>query len=365
MKVFQTLPLVLLALLTASCAPKQEAQVAENSIAFTPGELVFEQPGGELRFYVTASAPGIALYSEDDWVVSIEPPYSALTDGNFTVKVKANNTTEARTGQVVVKVGQTRAYLPISQPGLDPADVDIETPVGYTLIWHDEFDYEGLPNSADWKYQTGASGWGNHELQDYVAGEYNGEKIAEVSNGTLKVWAKKINGQVRSVRLNTRKSWTYGRIEASLKLPKGRGTWPAFWMMPANFTGWPKDGEIDIMEEVGYNPNYCSSTIHCNAYNNGGSATEHAEKYIASAQTAFHTYGVEWTPDYMKFYQDGKAILNYRNPNRGWDYWPFSNPFYIILNLAWGGDWGGAQGIDESCLPTAMEVDWVRVFQKQ
>ena len=363
MKFFRTLSLLLIILLAAMCQPTPAAP-AENSIAFTPDSLIFEQPGGELRFYVTASNPGIELYSEDDWVVSIEPPYSALTEGNFTVKVKPNSTVRERTGKVVIKVGQTRKYLPIRQPGLDPAVVDIDTPEGYTLVWNDEFDYEGLPASAEWKYQTGDSGWGNHELQDYVAGSYNGVNIADVSDGTLKVWAKKIDGKVRSVRLNTRKSWTYGYIEASIKLPVGKGTWPAFWMMPSNFTGWPKDGEIDIMEEVGYRPNYCSATIHCNRYNNGGTSTEHAEKYIATGQTEFHIYGMEWTADYITFYQDRKAILTYRNTGGGHDVWPFYKAFYIILNLAWGGDWGGAQGVDESCLPTAMEVDWVRVFQK-
>ena len=355
------LPLILI--LALSCGP-EPAAVPENSIAFSPDTLFFEQQGGELKFFVTASAPGISLYSDEDWVVSIEPPYCAQTEGDFTVKVKPNSTTSIRNGKVVIKVGQTRAYLPIRQPGLDPIEAGIDTHEGYTLVWHDEFDYDGLPATADWKYQTGDGGWGNNELQDYVSGEYNDVKIAEVSDGTLKVWAKKIDGKVRSVRLNTKKSWTYGWIEASIKLPVGKGTWPAFWMMPSQYTGWPKDGEIDIMEEVGYHPNWCSATIHCTRYNNGGTATEHAEKYIATGQTEFHVYGMEWTADYMTFYQDGKAILTYRNNGNGHDYWPFYKPFYIILNLAWGGTWGGAQGIDESCLPTAMEVDWVRVFQK-
>ena len=205
MKPIHTLTILPLLLLTVCCNTQQTAaqqSQQENSIALLPDKLVFEQQGGEQQFYVTSSAPGIALYSDEDWVTSIEPPYSAYTEGTFTVKVKANGTTAERNGNVVVKVGQTRAYLPISQQGLDPVETGIETPEGYTLVWHDEFnDYEGLPASADWKYQTGDGGWGNNELQDYVAGEYNGVKIAEVSNGTLKVHAKKIDGKVRSVRL--------------------------------------------------------------------------------------------------------------------------------------------------------------------
>ena len=365
MKTIHTLTILPFILLAVCCASQPAAEVPENSIAFMPEKLEFEQQGGELQFYVSSSAAGIQVYSDEDWVTSVEPPYCVEKEGNFTVKVKPNTLTATREGKVVIKVGQTRAYLPIVQPGLDPVETGIETPEGYVLVWHDEFDdYEGLPASADWKYQTGDGGWGNNELQDYVEGEYNGVKIAEVSNGTLKIHAKKIDGKVRSARMNTRKSWTYGWIEASIKLPSGKGTWPAFWMMPSQFTGWPKDGEIDIMEEVGYNPNYCSASIHCNRYNNGGTPTEHSERYVAGSQTSFHVYGMEWTEDYMTFYQDGKAILSYKNNGQGHDYWPFYKPFYIILNLAWGGSWGGAQGIDESCLPAVMEVDWVRVFQK-
>ena len=364
MKLYRTLFLLPLALIAASCG-SQTQTVQQNSIAFAPDSLKFEQAGGELTFYVTSSAPGIALYSDEDWVVSVEPPYSAYTEGTFTVKVKANPATSKREGSVVIKVGQTRASLPLVQDGLDPVEAGIEIPDGYTLVWHDEFDYTGLPNSSDWKYQTGDGGWGNQELQDYVAGAYNGTNIADVSDGTLKIHAKKLDGKVRSARLNTRKGWTYGWFEASIKLPVGKGTWPAFWMMPSNYRSWPEDGEIDIMEEVGYHPNWCSATIHCTRYNNGGSATEHAEKYISTGQTEFHVYALEWTSEKMTFYQDGKSILTYKNNGQGYAYWPFDAPFYIILNLAWGGTWGGAQGIDESCLPATMEVDYVRVFQKQ
>ena len=201
-RILSLLPLIFFAL----CCRPQPVEVPQNSIAFTPDSLIFEQQGGEQTFFVTASAPGIALYSDQDWVTSIEPPYCAQQEGSFTVKVKPNSTTATREGSVVIKVGQTRTQLPIRQPGLDLEEVEIETPDGYTLVWHDEFDYDGLPASTDWKYQTGDGGWGNHELQDYVSGEYNGVKIAEVSDGTLKVWAKKLDGKVRSVRLNTRKS---------------------------------------------------------------------------------------------------------------------------------------------------------------
>ena len=244
---------------------------------------------------------------------------------------------------------------------------EIPTPAGYRLVWQDEFNEAGetMPSTAKWWYETGDGGWGNNELQDYVSGKYGSERLALVSNGTLKITAKKIDGKVRSIRMNTNEGWTYGYFEARLKLPAGKGTWPAFWMMPKNFKTWPGDGEIDIMEEVGYNPNRVSSSIHCNAYNHGIGTQKTNEILIATAQTEFHTYAVEWTEDYLKFYFDGQLHFTFTNDKKG-DYntWPFFNPFYLKLNLAWGGNWGGAQGIDESCLPAVYEVDYVRVFKK-
>ena len=252
--------------------------------------------------------------------------------------------------------------------GAEYIEPEMNIPAGYRLVWNDEFNTPGesSPSTADWWYETGDGGWGNHELQDYVAGgKYNGERLALVSDGTLKIIAKKIDGKVRSVRMNTNKGWTYGYFEARLKLCKGKGTWPAFWMMPKNFTAWPADGEIDIMEEVGYHANYVSSSIHCTAYNHPNNTQKTHEMLIATAQDEFHTYAVEWTADEMIFYFDGKEHFRFRNDGRGdRNTWPFDAPFYLKLNLAWGGDWGGAQGVDEGCLPAVYEADYVRVFQK-
>lgn len=354
----------LLALLCA-CTPKAEQNTNIQTINCSPNQLEIPADGGRFTVHISASDQ-FAIYSNDSWVANIEPPYVFEKEGDISIRFTKNSEFKSRNGVVYVKCGDTVCEIPVTQLGLElPDPGDMRVPEGYTLIWHDEFDYEGLPNASDWKYQTGDGGWGNNELQDYVAGSYKNQNIADVKDGVLKIYAKKIDGKVRSCRLNTRKSWTYGYIEASLKLPKGKGTWPAFWMMPSNFTGWPKDGELDIMEEVGYNANYCSATIHCNKYNNGGTPIEHAERYIPTAQSEFHVYAMEWTPEFITFYQDHKPILTYKNEGRGYDYWPFDAPFYVILNLAWGGNWGGAQGIDESCLPCALEVDYVRVFQKQ
>lgn len=202
----------------------------------------------------------------------------------------------------------------------------------------------------------------NNELQNYV----REDKVAQVSNGTLKINLLDDGGTIKSARLYAREStgWKYGYIEASIKLPKGKGTWPAFWMMPVNWQQWPGDGEIDIMESVGYEPDVVVSTIHCTKYNNTGTTIESARRKISNSQTEFHTYGMEWTAEYMTFYVDGEKLLTYRNDGNGKEAWPFDAAFYPILNLAWGGTWGGGQGLDPTCLPATMEVDYVRVFQK-
>ena len=251
--------------------------------------------------------------------------------------------------------------------GAEYVEPEIPTPAGYRLVWADEFNASGesLPDTSKWWYETGDGGWGNNELQDYVNGQYQGEKLALVSNGTLKIIAKKIGGKVRSIRMNTIEGWTYGYFEARLKLCTGKGTWPAFWMMPKNFTSWPADGEIDIMEEVGYHPNYVSSSIHCTAYNHPSNTQKTHEFLLATAQTEFHTYAVEWTEEYLRFIFDGVEHFRFANDGKNnYDTWPFYKPFYLKLNLAWGGDWGGAQGIDETALPATYEVDYVRVFKK-
>jgi beta-glucanase (GH16 family) len=167
--------------------------------------------------------------------------------------------------------------------------------------------------------------------------------------------------------VNTVEGWTYGYFEARLKLPKGKGTWPAFWMMPTTWSGWPDGGEIDIMEHVGCVPTEVSSSIHCKAYYHAINTQKTAAKKIASVMDEFHTYALEWTPEYIKTYVDGVQLFYYNPDNypkgRNADTWPFNKPFQLKLNLAWGGDWGGMYGVDESCLPATFEIDYVRVFQ--
>ncbi len=296
-----------------------------------------------------------AAYSTVDWM-TVSPEGSVKKNETLTVTVEANTETESRTGEVIVWCGGTRRAVKVSQAGVEAPDTEITAPDGYSLVWNDEFD--GTELSSDWTFEVAGPGFVNNELQNYV----KGNDVAEVSNGTLKINLYKDGNDIKSARIYAKRNqgWKYGYIEASIKLPEGKGTWPAFWMMPVNFTSWPGDGEIDIMESVGYDPNVVVSTIHCNKYNNGGTAIESARTSVATAYSEFHKYALEWTADKMMFYVDGKQLLTYNNDGTGKDAWPFDSPFYVILNLAWG----GLQGVDESCLPATMEVDYVRVFQK-
>ena len=238
----------------------------------------------------------------------------------------------------------------------------------YKLVWHDEFS-SSIVSTARWSYQTADAGWVNNELQTYVSGKSpKGTKVAESSNGTLKIHCFKEGDKVYSARMYGRKStgFKYGYIEARIKLPKGKGTWPAWWMFPVDGSNWPACGEIDIMEEVGVDPNLVSSSFHTLAYSHVNHTQKTHEMYCVGAEEGFHVYALEWTEDYMRTSVDGTEQLYFENDHQdNNDTWPFSKPFFLILNVAWGGDWGGYNGVDESALPVTMEVDYVRVWQKK
>lgn len=323
--------------------------------------------GGTYTFTVKSPKEWHA-YSEDSWIDVSEKTTVTKTEssGTVTVNVDANKNTEVRTGYVKLASGGQALTIPVVQKAatavIDSGTDSIKAPLdGYKLVWHDEFNGSAL--GSDWTHEKQNAGWVNNELQYYV----NDGKVTSVADGVLNITCYKNSaGRICSGRIYAcrKTGWTYGWIEARIMLPKGRGTWPAFWMMPVNFTKWPQDGENDIMEEVGYNPNYVSSTIHCNGYNNGGTAKEHKEQFLANAEGGWHVYACEWTADYISYYIDGKKYFTYTPDNKTKTYWPFNTPFYVILNLAWGGSWGGLKGVDESALPATMKVDYVRVFQK-
>lgn len=249
----------------------------------------------------------------------------------------------------------------------DKTHDEIPAPEGYTLVWHDEFGGNSVSEKL-WSFEDWPSRMVNNELQRYVAGGVlDGVRTAFVKDGMLNIMALSHNGEVISARMNSRASWKYGYFEARIKLPKGKGTWPAFWMMPDKPTvGWPDCGEIDIMEEIGANPDYTSSTIHCEDFNHVKKTQKSKDRYTDNAEEQFHIYALEWSESQIKTYVDGTPLLIYDNDGSGkTSTWPFDKNFYIILNLAWGGDWGGCLGVDDSALPATMQVDYVRVFARE
>lgn len=343
-----------------SCSDERETIYAPDNQQVTLSLTEKNIDAGATTFTVdVATDHEFAAYSTVDWL-DVTPKGSVNFNDQLTVTVQENQSYEDRTGQVCVWCGGTRRYVNVNQAGMSRPSTDIEAPEGYSLVWNDEF--EGSELSSDWTFEVAGPGFVNNELQSYV----KGNDVAEVSNGTLKINLYKDGSTIKSARIYAKRyqGWQYGYFEASIRLPEGKGTWPAFWMMPVAGGQWPGCGEIDIMESVGYDPNVVVSTIHCNKYNNGGTAIESARRTISNAYTEFHKYALEWTAEKMDFYVDDKKLLSYKNDGTGTDAWPFNAPFYIILNLAWGGSWGGVQGVDESCLPATMEVDYVRVFQK-
>ncbi len=240
----------------------------------------------------------------------------------------------------------------------------------YELVWSDEFDYEGLPDPEKWDYDTGASGWGNHELQNYTKDIKN----AEVKDGRLIISAiKEESGgaDYSSVRLVSRGKgdWLYGKIEVRAKLPYGKGTWPAIWMLPTDwkYGSWPKSGEIDIMEHVGYDQDVIHYSIHTESYYHSIGTQKTATKRYAGVSEGFHDYAIEWLPDKILFFTDDDLTFTYEpvkyKSTPTYKEWPFDKPFHLLLNIAVGGDWGGVMGVDESVWPQTMEVEYVRVYQ--
>lgn len=242
---------------------------------------------------------------------------------------------------------------------------------GYKLIWFDEFDYQGLPDSNKWSYDVGdgcpnVCGWGNNELEYYTE---NRLENARVEGGNLIITARKENfgtKQYSSARLVTREKgdWTYGRIEVRAELPSGKGTWPAIWMLPTDWSygGWPDSGEIDIMEHVGYEPNKIYGTVHTKAFNHSIDTQKGGEIEVLDCEEQFHTYAIEWSYNKIDFLVDENLYFSFSREN-GFEKWPFDKRFHLLLNIAIGGNWGGAEGVDETIFPQEMKVDYVRVYQ--
>lgn len=236
----------------------------------------------------------------------------------------------------------------------------------HKLVWSDEFSYTGLPDSSKWSYETGGDGWGNHELEYYTARR---PENARVENGKLIIEARKEkweNREYTSARLVTKGKgdWQYGKIEVRAKLPKGAGTWPAIWMLGSKpDLAWPDDGEIDIMEHVGYRQGAIHGSIHCKKYYHSIGTQKTDTTFVPDCSDNFHVYGLEWNKDSIKVSVDDKVYFTFANEHSGYAAWPFDNKMFLLLNIAVGGDWGGQKGVDPAIWPQRMEIDYVRVYQ--
>jgi len=244
-----------------------------------------------------------------------------------------------------------------------------------TLLWSDEFDEPALDMSK-WSFDTSRNklGWYNKELEYYSA---NRPQNLRLEDGKLIIELRKDPEAIRkfpdwgkqkysSAKITTKDkvAFKYGFVEVSAKLPCSRGTWPAIWMMPEGKAPWPDGGEIDILEQVGSQPNVAHATVHTALYNHTRGTGRGAETPVPTACSAFHRYQLDWTDKAITMGVDNRAYMEVRNDQPGGrGAWPFDTPFYLILNLAMGGDWAAAKGIDDAALPQRMEVDYVRIWE--
>lgn len=230
------------------------------------------------------------------------------------------------------------------------------------LVWSDEFDTNGAPDATKWTYDLGAGGWGNNEEQTYT----NNSENVIVENGVLKIAAKSDGaGGYTSARLKTQGlfDFTYGRVEVRAKLPASAGTWPAIWMLGSNFgsVGWPKCGEVDIMEQTGDDKNKVLGTCHWFNTSNSSDASYGLNTTVSNVTSEFHTYSMDWDASTIKISVDGTQFYVIDITNSAIPSSPFHDNFFMILNVALGGSLGGT--IPSNFTESTMEIDYVRVYQ--
>ena len=305
--------------------------------------LVSTDGSGKVSF--TATADNAVSYEYD------------FGDGSFTVTVPSGTTEyvytmEGANPYTVKVIAKSSSNLYVSK------SISINVNHVLAVVWSDEFNTDGLPDTAKWGYDLGAGGWGNNELEYYT----NRAENAVVAGGVLKITAIKENymgSPYTSARMLTKDKYAfkYGKVEVKAKLPAGVGTWPAIWMLGNDIgtVGWPACGEIDIMEHLGRDLNKIYGTLHYPGHS-GGSANG-ATKMIANATTEFHIYSLEWNAYNVKISVDGELVHSVVNSNNI----PFNHDFFLIMNIAMGGGFGGP--VDPAFTSARMEVDYVRVYQ--
>ncbi len=238
------------------------------------------------------------------------------------------------------------------------------SPAAWRLVFADEFDTPGPLDPAKWGYEIGSLR--NQEAQYYTSRPEN----VRVENGMLVIEARKEAYQgygYTSASVNTRGRFelVYGRLEVRAKLPTGDGSWPAIWLLGTNIdeVGWPACGEIDVMENVGFEPTRIYGTIHTAAYNHVAGTSKGSSLTVSDPWRDFHIYAMEWYPDRVDLFVDDQKYFTFRNEGTGSRTWPFDKPMYLLINLAIGGTWGGQRGIDDSRFPQRYYVDYVRIYK--
>ncbi len=261
------------------------------------------------------------------------------------------------------------AVLFVGTAALFPYAAQAQT---WQQVWADEFNWSGGIDPNKWAFEVGGSGWGNNELQFYTRNRPENCRVelfpGKKKDGRLIIEARKeaFEGKnYTSTRLLSVPNWTYGRMEIRTKLPGGRGTWPAIWMLPiAQKYGtayWPDNGEIDIMEQVGYDHNRIHASLHTLAFNFKNNTQRTSMIQVSDPATNWHTYILEWLPHEIRIFVDGNQYFMAPRNGQDWQGWPFDKPFGFRLNVAVGGNWGGQKGVDDTIFPRQMEVDYVRV----
>jgi beta-glucanase (GH16 family) len=360
---FQALCCLVIAFIITSCNETNETNEPQNTpvpavvgMAISPSSL--QMKAGETQAPTIRVAPENAVPGAIVWTSANEKVATVAADGIITAI--AYGKTSIRAVDVTHSVEAS-------------CEVTVEeTARTYKLVWSDEFDGTSI-NGNNWNFETGGAGWGNKELQYYTDRSAN----ARIENGCLIIEAKKESYQTNaytSARITTqnKKYITYGKVEARISLPAGQGTWPAFWMMPNKsvYGGWPRSGEIDIMEHIGSDPRMISHAVHTQQASGGRCWSSRG--YYDDVENDFHTYAIEWIKEYQSgndaiiFYVDGvqSALKNQGNYLTGtYSDWPFDQDFYVILNLAVGGTMGG--NVDNRIFdnPVQMKVDYVRIYE--
>lgn len=278
---------------------------------------------------------------------------------------------EAALAGLVLLAASAPAQVPPAKAPSLPAITDNAAAARYAaadwrLIWGDEFDRPGAPDPAKWDFERGLIR--NREAQFYTAGR---PENARVEGGNLIITARREPWEgakytSASVVSRGRFSFQYGKLEIRARIPTGRGAWPALWLLGANFAtaGWPRCGEIDLMENVGYDPDRVHFTVHTRAFNHVKKTGVGRAITVPRPYEAFHAFGLIWTAERIEFFCDGRKVHEFANDGQGADHWPFDQPFFLLMNLAIGGAWGGQQGIDETIFPLEYHIDYVRVWQR-